>query len=38
MAEENDFHEKCAAEFFGQKTPPKITYSLNQMDELAKEV
>jgi serine/threonine-protein kinase HipA len=38
LAEENDFHEKCAAEFFGQKTPPKITYSLNQMDELAKEV
>jgi len=31
-----DFHEKCAVEFFGTSTPPLIEYSLDQMDELAK--
>ena len=34
----SDFHEKCALEFFGTRTPPEIDYSLNQMDELAKKV
>ncbi|MBD3637015.1 MAG: HipA domain-containing protein [Crocinitomicaceae bacterium] len=34
----NDFHEKCATEFFGTTTPPTIEYSLDQMDELAKNV
>lgn len=33
-----DFHEKCSMEFFGSPTPPKIKYSLDQMDELAKKV
>ncbi len=33
-----DFHEKCSKEFFGTIIPPKIKYSLNQMDELAKNV
>ncbi|MEQ9403245.1 MAG: HipA domain-containing protein [Cyclobacteriaceae bacterium] len=33
-----DFHEKCSLEFFGTLTSPKITYSLDQMDELAKNV
>lgn len=33
-----DFHEKCSMEFFGTPTPPKIKYSLDQMDELAKHV
>ena len=33
-----DFHEKCSMEFFGTPTPPKIKYSLDQMDELAKNV
>lgn len=33
-----DFHEKCSMEFFGTPTPPKIEYSLDQMDELAKNV
>lgn len=34
----HDFHEKCSLEFFGTPTPPAIAYSLNQMDELAKNV
>lgn len=33
-----DFHVKCSIEFFGIPTPPKIEYSLDQMDELAKNV
>ena len=33
-----DFHEKCSLEFFGSSSPPKIEYSLSQMDELAKNV
>ena len=33
-----DFHEKCSIEFFGTPTPPEIEYSLDQMDELAKNV
>ncbi len=33
-----DFHEKCSMEFFGTPTPPVIEYSLDQMDELAKNV
>lgn len=33
-----DFHEKCSLEFFGTPTPPQIAYSLNQMDELAKNI
>lgn len=35
---ESDFHEKCSMEFFGTPTPPEIEYSLDQMDELAKNV
>ena len=33
-----DFHEKCSKEFFGTTKPPKLNYSLDQMDELAKNV
>lgn len=33
-----DFHAKCSLEFFGLVSPPKITYTFNQMAELAKEV
>lgn len=33
-----NFHEKCSLEFFGTPTPPVIEYSLDQMDELAKNV
>jgi len=38
VEDELDFHEKCSMEFFGAPTPPKIEYSLDQMDELAKNV
>lgn len=33
-----DFHEQCSRKIFGIKTAPKITYTLDQMDELAKRV
>ncbi len=33
-----DFHEKCSIDIFGTSTPPKINYSLDQMDEMAKNV
>lgn len=33
-----DFHEKCSKEFFGLPSAPAIEYSLDQMDELAKNV
>jgi len=33
-----DFHEKCASDFFGLKEAPKIPYSRNEMEELAKNV
>ena len=33
-----DFHEKCSLEFFGLSTPPDIEYSLDQMEELAKNI
>ncbi|VAW28607.1 HipA protein [hydrothermal vent metagenome] len=33
-----DFHKKCSLGFFGESTPPLIEYSLEQMDELAKNV
>lgn len=35
---DHDFHAKCSMEFFGTPTPPEIEYSLDQMDELAKNV
>lgn len=38
MKGKNDFHVKCSMEFFGTATPPEIEYSLDQMDELAKNV
>lgn len=38
VEDEQDFHEKCSIEFFGTSAPPKIEYSLDQMDELAKNV
>lgn len=33
-----DFHAKCSLEFFGTEEPPVLGYSLDQMNELAKEV
>lgn len=35
---ESDFHEYCSIEFFETKTAPLLSYSLNQMSELAKDV
>ena len=34
----HNFHEKCSLGFFGTATPPLLPYSLDQMDELAKNV
>ena len=33
-----DFHENCSNYFFGTRLAPQIGYSLNQINELAKEV
>ena len=33
-----DFHRNCSLKFFGTPTPPAISYSLDQMDELAKNI
>jgi len=38
IEDEQDFHQKCSMEFFGTPSPPEIEYSLDQMDELAKNV
>lgn len=38
LGDEVDYHEKCSLEFFGTKTPPKMEYSLGDMDKLAKDV
>lgn len=38
VEEDQDFHNKCSLAFFGTPVPPKFEYSLDQMDELAKNV
>ena len=38
VSDGTDFHEKCSLSFFGSKTPPLIPYSIDQMNELAKNV
>jgi len=38
IEEGHDFHEKCSLKFFGTPTPPEMEYSLDQMDELAKNI
>lgn len=38
LKDESDFHKKCCIEFFGSSTPPDIPYSLNQMNDLAKDI
>ena len=38
LDEEIDFHPKCAKHFFGSKTAPILNYSLNQINDLAKQV
>ena len=34
----SDFHENCSLEFFGTKKPPLFNHTLEQMNELAKNV
>lgn len=34
----DDFHKACSLSFFGTETPPKIEYSLDDMNELALQV
>jgi serine/threonine-protein kinase HipA len=38
VASGQEYHKKCSIEFFGMPTPPVLEYSLDQMDELAKNV
>ncbi len=38
LENEIDFHKKCALDFFGTTTPPKLSYNLTEMDALAKDV
>ncbi|CAM1340137.1 HipA domain protein [Tenacibaculum aestuarii] len=38
VSEVEDFHLKCSKEFFGSDHPPKITYTLDEMSDLAKAV
>lgn len=38
LKNEIDFHKKCSFAFFGTHQPPRLNYSLDQMNELAKEV
>ena len=35
---EADYHEKCSLAFFGSKRAPIISYTIDQMAELAKNV
>jgi serine/threonine-protein kinase HipA len=35
---EGEFHEHCSLEFFGTKKAPRLEYSFDQMEELAKNV
>lgn len=36
--EPGDYHERCSLKFFGTKTPPDFSYTMNQMTELAKNI
>ena len=38
LNDETDFHEKCSLQFFGTKEVPVLSYTLNQMTDLAKDV
>ncbi|MCK5816350.1 MAG: HipA domain-containing protein [Flavobacteriaceae bacterium] len=38
LTHEIDFHKKCSLKFFGTKEAPKLTYTFDQMTELAKSV
>jgi len=36
--QKGDFHKQCSLDFFGTRQQPDFSYSLEQMDELAKNV
>lgn len=36
--EDGDYHERCSLKFFGIKTPPEFSYTMDQMTDLAKNV
>lgn len=36
--EDSDYHERCSLKFFGTKTPPEFSYTMDQMTDLAKNV
>ena len=38
LAEGLDFHENCSLEFFGSKDVPVLSYTIDQMAELARNV
>ena len=38
ITQDSDFHEACCIAFFGTTQTPILSYSLNQMNELAKDV
>lgn len=38
VASKDDFHTECSMSFFGTANPPKIEYSLAEMDKLAEKV
>ena len=38
LTDENNYHEQCSKIFFGTKEAPILSYSLNQMNDLAKDV
>jgi serine/threonine-protein kinase HipA len=38
IEEGHDFHKACSLAFFGTSTPPTIEYSMNQMDDLARNI
>ena len=38
LGQGGDFHEKCSKKFFGISQPPVLSYSINDMTELAKQV
>ena len=38
LKDEVDFHQKCTMTFFGTKEAPKLSYTYDQMSELAKNV
>lgn len=38
LESETDFHQKCSLKFFGTKKAPQLSYTLDQMTDLAKSV